>query len=347
MKQLIFLLLLIFLPVSQWAQESPKSIFEMMQREDYLSLNLELDFKYLQRNKKEKEYKPAKLSFTDQNGLLQNFDIEIRTRGNMRLQVCDLPPLKVKFSQKELAAKGLNDQNNLKMVIICSNSKPFEQFLLREYVVYRLYNIISEFSLRVQLAKVKYSDSSGGFTPMESFAILIEDDEEFALRHDAKTIQSTIASSKILNTDFTETMSIFQYMIGNTDWQIYNRHNIVLIGKTGTSVPIPIPYDFDYSAIVGTPYAAPNDQIPIKHVSERYYQGFCRSQEETLKTIQLFLDKKQEIFRYCEQFSHFNNQSKSLVYKYLESFYRIAEDPKKVKREILNHCDQWLKPLGN
>jgi hypothetical protein len=214
-------------------------------------------------------------------------------------------------------------------------------------MIYRLYNTLTEESFRVQLAKVKYNDSSGGSAPMESFAILLEDDEELASRLGSKNIESKIASSRILNTDYTERMTVFQFMIGNTDWQVYNSHNLAIIAKTGSIYPITVPYDFDYSGLVSTPYAVPNDQVPIRHVTERYYQGFCRTEEDTKRTIQLFLDKKEELLAFPEQFPHFTPMTKKSVIRYLQSFFSIIEDPKRWKREILQKCNQWLKPLGD
>ena len=89
----------------------------------------------------------------------------------------------------------------------------------------------------------------------------------------------------------------------------------------------------------------PHDPLTISHVSERYFQGFCRKEEDTRRTIQLFLDKKEEIMTYAAQFPYFNKRSRKYVLKYLGSFYKTIENPKRVKREILQNCDRWLKPI--
>ncbi|MFQ5446307.1 MAG: hypothetical protein ACE5FF_05185 [Saprospiraceae bacterium] len=349
MKRILTLLVFACLPF--WAGayfielDSAKSIFEILQREDYVELTLETDFKTLIRHKRAKKYQPAKLSYFDNDGLPQTWDIEVRTRGNMRLQVCSLPPLKLRFSKKELAAKGMRKHHTLKMVISCRGAKGFEQYVLREYLAYQLYNILTEQSFRVQLAKVKFTDTGGDKAPSDGFAFLIEDDDEMAERCNGKIISGNVFSSRVLNTGECERFSLFQYMIGNTDWYIYSAHNIKLFGENGTSTPIPIPYDFDYAGLVNTPYAAVNDRVPIAHVSERYYQGFCRRKEDTRRTIQLFLDKKEELIGYCEQFPHFDDRSRKYVLKYLRSFYKIIEHPKRLKREILQKCNQWLRPI--
>ncbi len=349
MKRILTIITLISLPYWMWAlhveQDSVNSIFKTLQREDYVQMTLELDFKGILRQKRAKEYKPGKLSYEDKYGMSQTWDIEVRTRGNMRLQVCSLPPLKLRFSKKDLAAKGLSKHHTLKLVLCCRDAKGFDQFILREYFAYRLYNLLTAQSLNVQLAKLKIIDTGGDKAPSENFAIILEDDDEMAERCNGKILSSKIISSRMLNTDECERFSLFQYMIGNTDWYVYSAHNIKMFGETGTSVPIPIPYDFDYAGLVSTPYAVPHDQIPISHVSERYYQGFCRKEEDTRRTIQLFLDKKEEIMTYAAQFPYFNKRSRKYVLKYLGSFYKTIENPKRVKREILQNCDRWLKPI--
>ena len=350
MKRILTIIALTGLPFCVGAhhveQDTAKSIFEILQREDYLEMTLELDFKDILRHKQAKEYKPGMLRFQDKSGRQQNWDIEVRTRGNMRLQVCSLPPLKLRFSKEELAAKGLNEHNNLKMVISCRDTKGFEQYILREYLAYRLYNILTEQSFRVQLVKMKIIDTGGDTAPSENFAFIIEDDDELAERCGGKILSGTITSSRVLNTGECERFSLFQYMIGNTDWYVYSAHNIQMFGENGSSTPIPVPYDFDYAGLVDASYAVPNDQIPIANISERYYQGFCRPMEDTQRTIALFLNKKEEIMTYAAQFPYFDKRSRKYVLKYLGSFYKTIENSKKVKREILQKCDRWLKPVN-
>jgi hypothetical protein len=72
-------------------------------------------------------------------------------------------------------------------------------------------------------------------------------------------------------------LAIFEYIVRNTDWAVPIFHNIKLIKKLDSlSSPIPfvVPYDFDDAGAVNTSYAIPFEELPNKHVTERYYLGF-------------------------------------------------------------------------
>ena len=319
------------------------TIFEHLQSyEGYMHVVLESDFKNLIKNKRTNDYQPAQLKVTNADGSVETWQTEIRPRGNMRRNVCDIPPIKIRFDETELASKGLDKRRTLKMVILCRNSKGYEQLVLREYLAYKLYNIITDHSFRVKLAKIKYMDTGGkdkGFD--ESFAFFIEHPKDLAERTEAEMLGKQRFGSAMMNTDAGERFAMFQYMIGNTDWYYFNSHNVEVCGKPGTSDLVPLPYDFDYAGLVKTPYAVPSDKLDIQSVSERYYQGYCRTEKETMKTIQLFLDKKEEILKTAADFPHFAKYSRKHVNKFLKKFFVILENTKKRKREILRHCDMW------
>ena len=321
------------------------TIFEHLQQDGYLHVTLESDYKNFIKSKKTNNYQPALLKVKKADGQEETWQTEIRPRGKMRRSVCAIPPIKMRFSEKELKSRGLDKRRTLKMVTLCRKGSGYEQLVLREYLTYKLYNIITDHSFRVQLAKIKYEDTGGnekGFD--ESFAFFIEHPKNLAERTEAEILENQRFGGKLMNTDAGERFALFQYMIGNTDWYFFNGHNVEVCGIPSTTDLVPLPYDFDYAGIVGTPYAVPHDRLPISHVAERFYQGYCRTEEETMKTIQLFLDKKQEVLTMAETFPHFAKYTKKRVLKYLKEFYKIIEHPKKRKKAILEHCGMW--PIG-
>ncbi len=331
-----------FCLVSSDVLKNKKTIFEHLQQDEHLNITLESNYKAFLKNKKTNDYQPAKLRIARPDGSEETWEIEIRARGNMRRTVCDIPPIKMKFSEEQLRERGLDKRSTLKMVIICRNSGSYEQMVLREYLTYRLYNIITNHSFQVQLAKIKYVNTDGksdGFN--ESFAFFIEHPKNLADRTEAELLEGCHFSSALMNTDAGERFAMFQYMVGNTDWYYFNSHNVEVCGMPGTSDLVPLPYDFDYAGLVRTPYAVPLDKLNLSTVSERYYQGYCRSKEETMETIQLFLDKKEEIMKMAVEFPYFDKYSKKYVRKYLGNFFKTIENKKGIKRHILKHCDMW------
>ena len=330
------------IPVSETAVESPPTIFNHLYRDTVLNLVLAFDHDRLLKNKNTNNYQPGTLRIQEADGKEEVWDIELRPRGNMRRKVCDIPPIKIRFMEEQLQERGLDKRRSLKMVILCRKGTGFEQLLLREYLAYRLYNIMTPYSYRVQLARITYRDTEGNRDFMEGFAFFIEHPKDLAERTGATILGEEVNfSPKLMKSDESEMFAMFQYMIGNTDWHFYNNHNVDILGKPGTSELIPIPFDFDYSGLVKTTYAVPSDKLRIKHVVERYYQGCCREEEETLATIQQFLDKKDAIMGTACEFPYFRNYSRNHINRFLDKFFRILEDPKARKREILKHCDMW------
>ncbi|MBK9016939.1 MAG: hypothetical protein IPM82_24355 [Saprospiraceae bacterium] len=157
MKKFAIAFLLIATSAILLAQSSDKqSVFELFQTEDYLSITLESDFQNLKKNKNTDDYQPAVLSYQDKDGSTVRWEIEIKPRGKMRRMVCTMPPLKLKFQKAAIKEQGLEKYRTLEMVEICQQGKDYEQYLLREYVAYKLYNMLTDQSFRVQLVKIDF-----------------------------------------------------------------------------------------------------------------------------------------------------------------------------------------------
>ena len=322
---------------------SVPTIFEHLESPAVREITLEMDFKTYIRNKRTEEYQPAKLLVKQTDGTTETWDIEVRPRGKMRREVCDIPSMKLRFSEEQLAERGLDTRRTLKMVNTCRNSKGFDQLLLREYLAYRIYNLLTDYSYRVQLVKIKYVSSSGR-APDESYAFILEHRKDLGDRLDATVLADKRVGSNAMGKAECELFTLFQFMIGNTDWYYPSNHNVDLCGQSGGETFIPIPYDFDYSGFVNAPYAVADERLKLRDVTVRYYQGRCRPPEETSETIQLFLDKKPDIMQLVADFSYLDKRSRKHVNKYLKAFYAVVENPKNWEKAISEHCDRWPVP---
>ena len=202
-----------------------------------------------------------------------------------------------------------------------------------------MYNIISPYSFRVRLVRIKYIDTGRENKEYVNWAFLIEPEDIMVKRLGAfpfKQDRFGISLTEAYNTDL---MSIFQYMIGNSDYSITGRHNLKLIIKNEDLQQqiIPIPYDFDYSGLINAQYAVPGEELGIKSVTDRYYLGLCRNEEQYDTVIDYMFERKEEIldlFISCEYLS--NNANKSAI-AYLEEFYKMAESDR-LKKYIRMTC---------
>jgi len=129
-------------------------------------------------------------------------------------------------------------------------------------------------------------------------------------------------------------------MIGNTDWSVLSQHNIKILRPLDefSSEGIPVAFDFDYSGFVSTVYAAPVADLPIKSVSERYYQGNCISPEQLEPIIEEFEELKPQFLETIRSFELLPENSKKKLEFYLNGFYRSYKNQDVLISELNRTC---------
>lgn len=303
-----------------------------MDEREALPITIETDMRKMIRQKYREEYQQTVISHYDGDSARLSREIKIRSRGDMRKKVCFYPPLKLKFKKSILQKEGLLPQHNkLKMVILCKASKTCEQYVFKEYLIYKLYNIISPYSFRVKLLTINFIDSRGKSKDRQMYGFFIEPEKELAARLGGVAIKRSKASSAILEPEPYRILAVFQYMIGNTDWSIGNMHNLKLIKVPEYPKVLPVGYDFDYAGLINTDYAVPHESLPLKTVRERLYRGRACTESETAQLMDLFNGHQAEILEYTKNFDYLDKKNKREVLKYLESFFGILEKPKRAK----------------
>ena len=315
--------------------EKPKpTLFQTFSSEtDIPKIVLTTNLKKVLKNKFNAEKVDANLSIT--NGeKIEQWNIRIEARGKSRRRICNFPPLKLTFYKADLKEKGIRKKfNSLKLVSYCKNQKKYEDYVRREYAAYKLYNILTDYSFRVQLVEVEYRDSSNKIKPIIRYGILLENTDEMAKRLNAKEKSKYEFKRDSLDHFQYDLLTMYQYMIGNTDWKIRALHNIKIIRDSDSKKYYPIPYDFDYSGLVNATYAIPNPDYNLTHVQERAFLGECRSAEELTRVRELFLQKKDEILDCNKEI--FSEKEYKYLKKYIYSFYSIIESDKKFKKRCL------------
>ena len=78
------------------------SLLQEIKQDSAVDLYLALDWKELEKNKKEKAFCPAKVNLETLDGDSVTMDAKVRTRGHMRLDICSFPPIKLKFDKSDL-----------------------------------------------------------------------------------------------------------------------------------------------------------------------------------------------------------------------------------------------------
>lgn len=201
-------------------------------------------------------YHKGYLSYEDDGGATISIPVEIRTRGVFRRKAsnCSQPPLLIKFKSKETSNTIFEGIEKPKLVVPCQKSTRFEDLFLKEYLVYKLYPIISPYSYRVRLLRLKMVDRYYG-NQFISYAFIIEPVEMLAKRLGGVVGDAKNTHPNACNSYYYNRMAVFQFMIGHTDWSIKALHNITFIEPEPYAPPIPIPFDFDFLGFVDSPYA--------------------------------------------------------------------------------------------
>jgi len=205
--------------------------------------------------------------------------IKIKARGEMRRAYCHFPPIMLKFGQKADDNFPLN--GSLKLVVPCYPTAKYETYVLKEYLVYKLFNEVTPYSLKTRLVKVNLIDNVKTNKSYTAYGFVIESEKKMAERNHAIFIKNPNLTQHHMNPEDIARIALFNYMIGNTDWSVPMQHNIRILvpEKAGSEKAIPVAYDFDYAGFVNPPYAIPAKELPITEVRERYYMGMCANSE--------------------------------------------------------------------
>ncbi|NJK98032.1 MAG: hypothetical protein HC905_26785 [Bacteroidales bacterium] len=96
----------------------------------------------------------------------KTFNIKLSKRGHFRKfpNICDFPPLRIHFKEKEVVGTEFEGLKKIKIVTHCQNNdSAFDQYVVQEYLIYKAYNLLTEHSFRVRLARIRYVDLSKTF----------------------------------------------------------------------------------------------------------------------------------------------------------------------------------------
>jgi hypothetical protein len=335
LRNLVFLLLLFISSVNLHGQKAKK----LFRSDSVLELRITLPLKNVISDTEERNSYASKLSYTLPDGTVFVHNIKMKVRGKTRAlkQICTFPPLELNFNKIDTKNSIFKGQKKLKLVTHCKNENAYEEYIQKEYVVYKMYEKISPYSYSVRLCHVTYIDENNPNQKNEHYAFLIESINDVAKRNEMSVFKDSIRNQEVLNKDNLDKLMLFEFMIGNMDWSVPKKHNMKLIVGEKGSLPLAVPYDFDYSGMVDTPYAVPPEESNISDVKTRVFRGFCRHNGYQ-ETVDYYNTLKEDLYKVVTNASFLTDRSKNNMTKYLDSFYKNINDPKYVDKKINKAC---------
>lgn len=282
---------------------------------------------------------PMDLTYVNDDNLKISISVNVKTRGHFRRQskICSYPPLSIQFSQEGPQANTIfSKQRKLKLVMPCTA----EDYVVREYLVYKLYNLITPFSFRARLVKVTLVEEVDEKATPSFYGLLLEEEDQLAERVQYITRESKLVPQQIQQESFL-TMAIFQYMIGNTDWSIQYLQNIKLLAKDASSLPIAVPYDFDHAGIVDAAYAKPAEELHLRSTRERRYRGYCLPDMTPFEpVVERYNRLKTSLYSVYLNDPNLDEKYKKTTTEFLDAFFSILSDPRQWQKEFSYPCDK-------
>ena len=277
------------------------------------------------------------LVYEDGPGVTDTEQVSMKTRGHFRKssENCTYPPLLISFDSTITSSTfGKNDK--MKLVMPCGN----DNYVTREYLVYKIYNLLTPYSLKARLVKLTMKDTKKNKTYDEMIGVLLENEKKMAKRNNETIIKRKLSPDKLQQEAYLR-MAMFQYLIGNTDWSIQFQQNIILMASQSNPEPLCVAYDFDHSGMVDAPYAQPAEALQMANVRERRYRGYCITDLSVYDPlIKQFNDLKKDIYALYTDNKLIDDKYRSSTLKYFDDFYETINNPEAFKKDFLYPCDK-------
>lgn len=301
---------------------------------------------YAQRDSDVRLYFPGQWTYLDSEGQQHRLDVSIRVRGNFRREYCELPPLRLNFKKSQVKGTLFKGQDKLKVVAPCMHGIESQQALLLEYLAYRTYEILTEYSLGTRLFRLSYVDADEKLQSWTDLVFVIEDEGDLAKRLGLDAANVAENEFDELDQPMTALFELFQLLISNHDYSVlqgpegeYCCHNSLMYTREeAAGKRIPVPLDFDMSGLVDANYASPPSHLPIRNVRTRFYRGLCQPPEVMETAVAQMLSKKNEIIALYATHPELSRLSRNRNTTFVKKFFAILEDEGEFKEQVLDRC---------
>ncbi len=313
----------------------------LFRSETPLAVTLKANYSRLKKDRDDKApYRDAVVSYLGDSGKTITIPLKVKTHGIWRLNHCDIPPLRWNFAGKDTKGTVFHDVDKPKVTNACRDIDRYEQYVLQEAQLYRIYQLLTPQSHRVRVLRISYVDSASGKTEQMRYAFAFEDPDQLAERLHGKLAKVKGATAGDLDPEAGSLVYLFEYLIGNTDFSFNGLHNGELVGRPDGSPHIPIAYDFDFSGAVNAVYATPDPKLPIRKVRERLFRGYCAFNDDYPAAIARMNEKKAAIYAlYHDEIGKLMDERiVNETLRYFDEFYDSIKSVDVAKRDVLSGC---------
>ncbi|WP_445383093.1 hypothetical protein [Robiginitalea sp. IMCC43444] len=313
----------------------------LFQTEDPLALKFQFSGKELKRETNDSTYLKSDLWYKIADAPWDSMQVKIRARGIFRRSQCYFTPIRIKFKKRRVKETLFADIKKTKVVLPCKLERGKDDLVLKEYMAYKLYEVVTPYHLKTKLAQITYSEVRGKRTRDHQLTgFLIEDMDNLEDRSGGKEVKREVHPRQ--QDDYHSVLQdFFQFMIGNTDYSTSKLHNEKLFYIDEKILPVP--YDFDMSGLVNAPYATVSNtqRLPrdIGSVTERAYKGYDRGAALREQLRSFYLDKEAELLAVADSLQNRFEDPREYrsARSFLESFFEILRDDQQFERYFIKY----------
>ncbi|MHA7128881.1 hypothetical protein [Algoriphagus namhaensis] len=341
MKKFLALTLLLTGAILVLPNLKAQKMAPLFSSEEPLEVKMSFSIKDLRKQTNDSTYMDSFMQYKTPGAGWDSLNVEIRTRGNFRLNNCYYPPIRLKVKKKARKGTIFEGQKGLKVVFPCSKVKNAVDFVGKEYLAYKLYEEVTPYFFPTRLIKITFVNLDNRKQEEEEMiGFIIEDDDLVAERFGGSIYDEKKIGPSFMEDTASVRHDMFQYMIGNTDWSSLFGHNQKNL-RLANDVFIPLAYDFDMCGLVNPPYAQVSNLVDIEKITDRLYRGFCRDPELMEMVRQEFLAKEEKIMAMAGQQLYIDEGDVRNVNSYLKDFFAVLKSDVLFKNEILDKCRSY------
>jgi hypothetical protein len=320
----------------------PKTMIDLFGSDELLDVSIYMDLEGFLKSTSPNASFNAEIIINNGPSDTIRSNVKLKYRGILRRskEVCSFPPILVVFN-KPLYEDSVKIKK-LKLVTHCQPGSITDEYVLREYLVYKMFNAMTDTSFRARLLKVNYMDVNKKKKTVVKYGIFLEPLDMLAKRINTVIVKSEKLNSSAMMPRVMDRLAIFNYMVANWDWSVPGQHNVKILqpmifqaGDKG----IVVPYDFDLTGVVNANYAVPPPNVPISSVRQRLFWGPCRDKEVYRQDLMEFAARKADIYAVIENCQYLSKGSKKDILYFLDEFFDQLEKSRGIDYLI----DDFLK----